>query len=59
VERLGIERLRAIIVEDTEKLAAALDRALDESAQATRDPWLERDQGATVNPFRSTLPVVG
>jgi nitrite reductase (NADH) large subunit len=59
VERIGIERIRAVIVEDSEKLASALDQALDESAQATRDPWKEREAPATVNQFRSALRVVG
>jgi nitrite reductase (NADH) large subunit len=59
VERIGIERLRAVIVDDSDNLAAELDRALEESAQAARDPWLERDGPATVNQFRSLLPQVG
>lgn len=59
VERVGIARLRAVIVDDSDKLAAELDRALGDSVQATRDPWLERDAPATANQFRSSLPVVG
>jgi nitrite reductase (NADH) large subunit len=59
VERIGIERLRAVIVDDSDKLAAELDRTLEESTQAVRDPWLERDAPATPNQFRSRLPVVG
>ena len=59
VERIGIERLRAIIVEDSDKLAAQLDAALEESTRAARDPWLERDAPVTPNQFRSSLPVVG
>jgi len=59
VERLGIERIRAIVVDDAEKIAAALDLAMEESAKAAlRDPWKERDQPATVNQFRALLPVV-
>jgi len=38
-------------------LTQKLDRAMDESAAATRDPWLERDEPATVNQFRSSLPM--
>jgi nitrite reductase (NADH) large subunit len=57
VERLGIERLRAIIVEDSEGLAAALDQALHESSEATRDVWLEREAPATANQFSSLLPM--
>ena len=48
-----------VIVEDSEKLASTLDQALDDSAKATRDPWKEREAPATVNQFRSALPVVG
>jgi nitrite reductase (NADH) large subunit len=59
VERIGIERLRAVVVEDSEKLASALDAAITQSAEATRDPWLERKEPATTNQFRSVLPVVG
>jgi nitrite reductase (NADH) large subunit len=60
VERTGIERLRAVIVEDSEKIAADLDRALEESvAGAARDPWKERDKPATINQFRSALQIVG
>jgi nitrite reductase (NADH) large subunit len=59
VERIGVERLRAIIVDDTENLAASLDEAVEESSRAARDPWLERDVAATPNQFSSSLPVVG
>jgi nitrite reductase (NADH) large subunit len=59
VERVGIERLRALIVDDSEGLGAALDQAMQESAAATRDVWLERDTPATSNQFSSHLPVLG
>jgi nitrite reductase (NADH) large subunit len=59
VERIGIERIRALIVDDSEKLAAALDQALEESAGAARDPWQEREAPAIVNQFHSSLRVVG
>jgi nitrite reductase (NADH) large subunit len=56
VERLGIERIRALIVEDSEGIGALLDEAMTESvAGALRDPWLERDQPVTANQFRSSL----
>jgi len=58
VERVGIERIRAVVVADSDKIAADLDRAMDESvAGALRDPWLERDKPVTSNQFRSALPV--
>ena len=60
VERLGIERIRAVIVDDSDNICAELDRALQESIDgATRDPWLERDAPATTNQFRTSLPVLG
>ncbi len=59
VERVGIAKIRALVVDDSEGIAADLDRAMEESAAATYDPWLERDEPATPNQFRQSLPVVG
>jgi nitrite reductase (NADH) large subunit len=59
VERLGIAKIRAIVVDDSEGIAADLDRAMQESVEATYDPWLERDRPATRNQFKHSLPVVG
>jgi nitrite reductase (NADH) large subunit len=58
VERIGIARIRAIVVDDSEGIASELDRALEESARAACDPWLERDRPATANQFRKSLPVL-
>jgi nitrite reductase (NADH) large subunit len=59
VERIGIARLRAILLDDSEGIVAALDKALEESVAAAYDPWLERDKPMTANQFRRALPVVG
>jgi nitrite reductase (NADH) large subunit len=59
VERLGVEKLRAIVVDDSEGIAAELDQAMQESTEAARDVWLERDAPATSNQFRSVLPLLG
>jgi nitrite reductase (NADH) large subunit len=59
VERMGIARIKAIVVDDSEGLAADLDRALQESVDAAYDPWLERDAPVTANQFVLSLPVVG
>ncbi len=59
VERIGIARIKAIVVDDSEGLAADLDLALEESTEATYDPWLERDEPATANQFAFSLPVLG
>lgn len=58
VERVGIDKVRGIVVDDSEGIAAQLDRALQESVDAARDVWLERDAPATSNQFRSVLPVL-
>jgi nitrite reductase (NADH) large subunit len=55
VERVGIAKIKAIVVDDSEGLCAALDKALDESAAATRDVWLERDTPKTENQFRTEI----
>jgi nitrite reductase (NADH) large subunit len=56
VERVGIERVRAVIVEDSEGIGAALDCAMQESIEATYDPWLERDASKTANQFAELIP---
>jgi nitrite reductase (NADH) large subunit len=56
VERVGIERVRAVIVEDSEGIGPALDRAMQESVEATSDPWLEADAPKTANQFAELIP---
>jgi nitrite reductase (NADH) large subunit len=57
VERIGIARIRAIVVDDSEKLRAGLDHAMQESVDAAYDPWLERDEPATPNQFKRHLGI--
>jgi nitrite reductase (NADH) large subunit len=56
VERHGIDKLRAIIVDDSEKIAARLDAAIARTIAAYQDPWLEAALPATPNQFTSELP---
>jgi nitrite reductase (NADH) large subunit len=58
VERVGIEQIRQIVVEDSEGIAARLDAAIQASVDAYVDPWLEADKPATANQFRTLLPVL-
>ncbi len=58
VPRIGIERLREIIVEDSEGICAHLDAAMQTSIDAYRDPWSERSQPVTPGQFRTSLPLV-
>ena len=55
VERLGIERVRAVVVADADGIATELDAAMQASVEATRDPWLERDLPKTANQFTSSI----
>jgi nitrite reductase (NADH) large subunit len=59
VERVGLAHIKSVILDDSEGIAAALDAAMQESVEATYDPWLERDKPATTNQFRRALPVLG
>ncbi len=57
VERVGIEKLRAIVVDDSEGIVARLDVAMQESIDAYIDPWKEAYAPVTPNQFSSILPV--
>jgi nitrite reductase (NADH) large subunit len=58
VPRVGLEKIRAIVVDDSEGLAQHLDEAMQRSVDAFRDPWLEADAPATTHQFSETLPIV-
>lgn len=55
VERMGIDRVRRIVVEDGDGIVADLDRALQGSIDAAFDPWKERDRPKTPNQFKSLI----
>ncbi|MBL7259345.1 nitrite reductase large subunit NirB [Paractinoplanes lichenicola] len=57
VPRVGIDRVREIVVDDKDGIAAGLDAAMDASVAAYRDPWKDRDQPATPGQFRTSLPL--
>lgn len=57
VDRVGIERIRQVVVEDSEGIAARLDATMQESIDAYRDPWEEAGNPATANQFRTMLPM--
>jgi nitrite reductase (NADH) large subunit len=59
VERLGVDKIRAIVVEDSEGIAERLDSAIQAAVESYKDPWQEAHQPATSNQFVSTLPMVG
>ncbi|AUX42805.1 nitrite reductase [Sorangium cellulosum] len=58
VERVGIQKIRAVVVDDSEGIAARLDEEMKKTTEAYRDPWREAYSPATPNQFRSVLPIV-
>jgi nitrite reductase (NADH) large subunit len=58
VPRVGIERIRSIVVDDSEGIAERLDAAMQSSIDAYRDPWKEREAPATPGQFATALPLI-
>jgi nitrite reductase (NADH) large subunit len=58
IERVGIERVRAVVVDDADGIAAELDaEILRAAAAAMKDPWKEADAPKTPNQFADMIPV--
>ncbi len=55
VERVGIEALRRLLVEDEEGIAARLDAAIQAAVDAYDDPWREAEAPVHPAQFRTTL----
>jgi len=58
VPRIGIERLRELIVDDVDGLGEGLDERMRASTDAYRDPWQEGVEPATPGQFRTSLPLI-
>jgi nitrite reductase (NADH) large subunit len=57
VQRIGIERLRSLLVEDSEGEAIRLDREMEAVVAAYRDPWQEGAKPIEPNQFGGALPI--
>lgn len=57
VPRIGLDKLRSIVVDDSEGVCEGLEARLQESIDAYVDPWLEANKPATPNQFVSELAV--
>jgi len=57
VERVGIERLRAVLVEDSEGEGARLDREIEAAVADYRDPWAEGLQPYEPTQFAEAAPI--
>jgi nitrite reductase (NADH) large subunit len=58
VPRIGIEKIRAVLVDDSEGIAARLDADIQRAVEAYLDPWQEREAPITPGQFRTSLPLV-
>jgi nitrite reductase (NADH) large subunit len=56
IERMGIERLRRVLVDDAEGIVARLDAEMQASVDSYSDPWLEANE--PVHPAQFAAPPV-
>jgi nitrite reductase (NADH) large subunit len=57
VPRVGIERIRAVVVDDSEGWGERFDAAIAAAIAAYRDPWKDGEAPKTENQFASLIPV--
>ena len=55
MERMGLAKVKSVIVDDSEGIGAELDAAMAASRAAVRDPWLERNEPVVANQFTSRV----
>ncbi len=57
VPRVGLETIRAVVVDDSEGIADRLDAAVQEHADTFVDPWTQGREPLTPGQFRTSLPL--
>jgi nitrite reductase (NADH) large subunit len=57
VERVGVEKLRAVLVRDEEGQVARLDAEIEAAVRAYVDPWQEAAAPVHPSQFAGVLPV--
>jgi nitrite reductase (NADH) large subunit len=58
VPRVGLDRIKAVVVEDSEGIAERLDAAVQEHVDSHLDPWSRQGPDpATPGQFRTSLPL--
>lgn len=57
VPRIGLERIRAIVVDDSDGIAELLDAAVRVHVDSYVDPWTEGARPAEPGQFRTALPL--
>lgn len=55
VERVGIEQIRRLLVEDSEGICARLDKEIQDAVNAYQDPWLEAEAPRTAHQFTGVV----
>jgi nitrite reductase (NADH) large subunit len=55
VERIGLDKLRRLLVDDEEGIAARLDADVQAAVDAYVDPWAEADAPKTAEQFTDTI----
>jgi nitrite reductase (NADH) large subunit len=58
VPRMGLDYLIGVVVDDTEGIAADLDRRMQESVDRYEDPWSTDQQERTPGQFHDALPLI-
>ena len=59
VPRVGIKKIRAVVVDDSDGMAADLDARMQKSVDCYRDPWAADGQKpVTPGQFRTSLPLL-
>jgi nitrite reductase (NADH) large subunit len=57
VPRVGLDHIRAVVVDDSEGIAERLDAAVQEHADRYVDPWTQGADPVTPGQFRTALPL--
>ena len=55
MDRVGLDEVRAVVVEDRDGDAERLDAAIQSSVEAYRDPWQEAAAPVTANQFQTVV----
>jgi nitrite reductase (NADH) large subunit len=58
VPRVGIDKIRAVVVDDADGIATQLDANMQKSVDAYRDPWQDGRDPVTEGQFRTSLPML-
>lgn len=58
VPRVGIDRIREIVVEDSDSIADGLDARMQKSVDSYHDPWDRNRNSFTSGQFQTSLPLI-